>query len=979
MHSVSSSDNPPPACRRLITIAARDPRRAVLIARHAMAQIPPDAHMRQAWACYTLGWTLVQWERLAEATMVLHQAHQLFSQLHQTLPLLHCQRAILQVSLLDGTESAQQTDWEALATAYTTAGALLEAARTRISQIWHLNLLGRPQEAGMLAEQIAPAIRAGTYDDQGRLHRVQAVAYGNMGMLNQAQEHIAAAIGCFTQIHARIEIAKCRGERAWIFQRSEHFSAALQDLEQARAVFQHCAMPLRVTICERDRGLVLSRLGQYDQALTTTLHARSQLIALEQHAAAATCDINLGIIAYYSGLFDLARAAYQRALAVYTERGIQRLQAVCQRNQALALLGQNQSAAALEIAARTEKFLQMLGEQMEEAEVILVRAMALRSLHRSAEAAVAFQYAYHIFTTLGISPGAAKCQLEQGWLYLEQADPDAAQRCLSAAQEILAERPMHTWRIAYGLARCAEMQGYPDLALAHYQAACTLVARLRRRLASEHASSGQFVQAESLFSDALRLAANQHNPELVLLIAEQQRALALQRQVEGGPFHIPADLQDQYETVRANVRVLLEQITTDRTLVSDELLTTTVATYTDLLLQARHITPLPDPIPDMTLDLDDLRQQFTHAFPDGWMALIYVWCRDELLIIMLTMQDLTLTRKTVDPTLQRLLEQACLPRYRLFTYLDLPSWQDQTNSPWTRLHVLGDLLIPPDIRANLHPDLRLLIVPGGVLHALPWAALRIDGDWLCTRGIIQMLPGITSWLTLARRTPSGDAALLVGCSQFAERAPDLPHVPASLDLVEATWTGQVTRLEQAAVSRETLQTLVAADAPCQYAMLYIATHAQLVARHGVLAHLKLHNDDLFLDEVLRLHLYGTLVVLATCDGAVSEVLPGEEVMSLSRAFLIAGARDVIASLWQIYDRAVEGILTPLYAALAQGEDAPTALTRAQRTLIERAIHAEPDDIATSPLIWASLTVIGAGTPWQSAGGTKPTACHPIPG
>ena len=130
---------------------------------------------------------------------------------------------------------------------------------------------------------------------------------------------------------------------------------------------------------------------------------------------------------------------------------------------------------------------------------------------------------------------------------------------------------------------------------------------------------------------------------------------------------------------------------------------------------------------------------------------------------------------------------------------------------------------------------------------------------------------------------------------------------------------------------------------------------------------------MFYDEVARLRLGGALVVLAACDSAWSDVLPGEEVVSLGRAFLATGARDVVASLWPVYDNAVLGLLRPFYEALSRGRDAATALAAAQRSLIERHRRGEAAASAiTSPLVWGGFCVFGAGTSaWSPADGTRP--------
>lgn len=951
-------------------MSSRDPRRAVQCARRRYAQIDSANGQEHAWASYTLGWTLLQWERWREAAPFVQPALAYFQQHQHLLPGLHCRRALLLIRAQATPTDVLLTDWVELADAYAAAGDMLAAARVRLHQIGQLHISGQATAALALARQIAPQLQEGTGLDQGRLARLMAVAGCAMGDLEAAQAHIETALRCFASELARFEIARCWLERSWIWQRAEDFAAAQHDLHQARRVFQHSAMPYLVAICDRDLGLIASRLGQYDQALALTLQARAQLLAVEQMVAAATCDVNLGIVAYYCGLFDLAQAAYRRAEIVYATHGRQRMQLVCQRNQALMLLAQARPAAALDRLTTLEQPLQDLDEQLELAEVVLAQALAQRDLAHYDDAHALFQRAHDLFLMLDIRPAAAKCLLEQAWLDLDQGAALVAQHRLEQAQPLLDQRPMYAWRIAYGFARCAELHDDPQAALAHYQTAGTIVAELRHCLADELASSRQFVLAQALFAAALRLAADQHQPELIVRLAEQQRALALQRQLAAGPFYIPPDQQPAYAELQATLRMLLNDMVVSSQ-ASDAVLDSAVTAYSHLLLQVRHIAPLPTTTPAVPLDLAALRQQWTAAFPAGWLALVYVWHGDELLLVTLTAHDMLLTRQTVDATLQHLLKRICAPRYRLFTYLDLSHQSGQTDLPWSDLTTLADRLLPAAVRIQLQPDRRLLIVPAGELHAVPWAALRVDNAWLCERAIIQLLPGLAAWSTLAARTPQSNAALLLGCHTFAGRAPDLPHVPAMLDRMADGWLGQVTRLEGLSATCAALRNLANRGALQSYGMLSIATHAQMHTRHGLLAHLKLADGDLLLDEVARLALEGALVVLATCDGAFGAVLPGEEVMSLSRAFLVAGAGDVLASLWQLYDRAIGEILMPLIAALTAGHDAPTALAYAQRICITTGQYAisEQEQLIGMPLVWASLCVIGGGTARPAVGGT----------
>ena len=70
-------------------------------------------------------------------------------------------------------------------------------------------------------------------------------------------------------------------------------------------------------------------------------------------------------------------------------------------------------------------------------------------------------------------------------------------------------------------------------------------------------------------------------------------------------------------------------------------------------------------------------------------------------------------------------------------------------------------------------------------------------------------------------------------------------------------------------------------------------------------------------EASLLNLQGTeLVILRACDSGTGEVKIGEGVMSLRRAFRIAGAQTVLASLWKVSDKAASRVDDGVHPALA---------------------------------------------------------------
>ncbi len=127
------------------------------------------------------------------------------------------------------------------------------------------------------------------------------------------------------------------------------------------------------------------------------------------------------------------------------------------------------------------------------------------------------------------------------------------------------------------------------------------------------------------------------------------------------------------------------------------------------------------------------------------------------------------------------------------------------------------------------------------------------------------------------------------------------------------------------------------------------------------------------EEIAGLRLDATeLVVLSACASGLGEVVGGEGVFGLQRAFALAGARTVIASLWHVEDEATQALMTEFYRQWWQNRRGKLeALAHAQRTMLrhydpEAKQLRQPDDRAEqaaersrlSPYYWAAFSLSG---------------------
>lgn len=104
------------------------------------------------------------------------------------------------------------------------------------------------------------------------------------------------------------------------------------------------------------------------------------------------------------------------------------------------------------------------------------------------------------------------------------------------------------------------------------------------------------------------------------------------------------------------------------------------------------------------------------------------------------------------------------------------------------------------------------------------------------------------------------------------------------------------------------------------------------------------------DKVLGVNLHGTdLVVLSACETGIGDVQRGEGVFGLKRAFVLAGARSVLLSLWKVSDDATRDFMTDFYRMWTSGKTKSESLRLARQHLRARYAH---------PYFWAAFILVG---------------------
>lgn len=261
---------------------------------------------------------------------------------------------------------------------------------------------------------------------------------------------------------------------------------------------------------------------------------------------------------------------------------------------------------------------------------------------------------------------------------------------------------------------------------------------------------------------------------------------------------------------------------------------------------------------------------------------------------------------------------------------------------------------------------RLLFVPHGLLHSIPFHAL-FDGElhvgerYCCSilpcASIMGMPPSRTQRLREGLLPPEAPLESANDRDVSAEGlrggtpgavvvgAPDdrTPALSEEIHTLANRLSGHLLFGKDATVENIIRYSKEAG-------LLHIACHGLLRTDNPSFSALLLHDGRWTARDIAECRLDRvSLVVLSACFSGASQVLAGDELIGLIRGFLTAGAASLVASHWHADDRSTSELMSLFYDHYLASGDVPEALSRAQGELRSRYRH---------PYYWASFFAVG---------------------
>jgi CHAT domain-containing protein len=296
---------------------------------------------------------------------------------------------------------------------------------------------------------------------------------------------------------------------------------------------------------------------------------------------------------------------------------------------------------------------------------------------------------------------------------------------------------------------------------------------------------------------------------------------------------------------------------------------------------------------------------------------------------------------------------------------------------------LGRMVLGPV--AGQLGERRLIVVADGELQYIPFGMLPVPGaaDPLLTRHEIVNAPSasiVALQRRLARPEPAPGTAAVLADPVFDAGDPRVAgKAGAASPVRSASGAGPLLRLPWTRREAEAIAAVVPAGRSflaldfrasretalspelSRYRIVHFATHGIIDSRTPALSGLMLSrvgergapvDGFLGLRDIYNLRLGADLVVLSGCETALGKEVRGEGLVGLTQGFLYTGARQVVASLWRVEDRATAELMTRFYRGLLVEGRAPAAALRQAQLAVRQ------EKRWRSPYYWSGFVLQG---------------------
>lgn len=755
------------------------------------------------------------------------------------------------------------------------------------------------------------------------------------------------------------------------------YQEAKRLLQQALQSYQQAGLPIQEVGVRRDLAGALSAMGQAQAARDELARAQEQA---EQVGAAAEVrgrvTLSRADLAVVLNNYADAERLYGDAGRLFAEAGDAAGGAEANQGLGRLLVGRGDTSAARHLLQASLRVTSGLGDRRAAGITLLSMGALAQEAGDTAAARRAYAEARRAFRSLGDAVAEAAALGELAGL---DRDAGALAASIAAYREAIAllvglRAPEVSWRLRVGLAAAQVAFGLRQEAARELGLAIVEVERAGSGFRAEPRRTQFMSDKWGAYASLARVEASLGRTGEAFGTSERLRAREMLALMGRGRVASPAataELSTREQDLRRQIEELVNAVEPrpatptpvrgpangPADLATLEALTRAQAAYQELLVELRERAPASA---DLVAPRIASWKQVSERLGAGDALIEYLVDDAETLAFVIRPGTIEIRALGVGRrTLSRLIE---------FSRGTIdPPGRERSDSLWRgplrQLHrfLVGQL----EEDGLLDGVTRLVLVPHGELHYLPFAALLEAGPrgrFLVQRYVIATTPSASVWVALGdRRASQGRGALAL--------APEVAALPATRREAGRVgeYGGPTTVL---LLGGEASEARFRREAP-QARVIHLATNGVLNQLNPLFSNVVLASGEgedgrLETHEIFGLRLQADLVVLSACQtalgsGASADLPPGDDWVGLTRAFLTAGASQVVATLWAVDDWATAELMDRFYVELDRRADPSTALAEAQRTVLARRSLAHP-------YYWAGFTVVGGPSRRLAGGG-----------
>ena len=851
---------------------------------------------------------------------------------------------------------------------YGSHGRAAEQARSQVGKIAALANLGRYAEAIEAGRWAARVL-----EEQGEWQPL-ATLIMNLGIVHSRAGDEVRSLGDFDRAagvylkigpEARPRWLLVQNNRATALRTLGRFEESIQASRTAMEGMEQEGQQVEAARARQGLALTYFVLGRYNEALAHLDHVREVFLADGRKRDAMLVELFTSDCLLQLRRFHDVLDKCQRARGLFTELGMRDFagQAVVNEAAAYAELGRYKEALA-SLAEAREAF-EAEGNRSSVASAGLQIATVLGRQGRYQECLKMAGGVASVFAALGLPVEGAQAHLVAARAALAMDKRGQAAALAAQALEMADKHnlPAIRYQGQHVLGALASARGDLPAALDAYDRAIEEIEKLRGRLMIEY-RVGFVEDKEILYQDAVAACLELDRPDEGLLYAERAKSRSLLDLVAHRlDLRIQArsaadvPLVDEILQLRSK-RDRLHRRWESETRKAGESSTESSRQQTQqaVLALERRITELWHRL--LIRNAGYAREASLWAvrtepvqpyLPPGAVLVEYFVVHGELVAFLVSPQEVRAQRLGCDATQVQRLMQLLWLNLRAVPHSQPDQMRGLTANAQGLLHRLHELLIAP-LSSPFGGYQRLIIVPHGVLHYLPFHALYDGTSYLLERYEISYLPG-ASFLRYSQEAPAaGSGSVAVGHSHGGR----LPHALHEAQSVAALLRGEALLEEQATV--DDLGTAMAHSR-----VVHVAAHGDFRPDNPLFSGLRLTGGWLTTLDIFNLRLKASLVTLSACQTGRNVVGGGDELLGLMRAFLSAGAASLVLTLWAVEDRSTAQLMDTFYQKLVDGWTKEAALRHAQLQFLDGGVR-KGSPARDHPYFWAPFFLAGGGGP-----------------